>query len=64
MLMSVPLQSKVDEKPKLLKRKNDKVRQILDQDVEVKEEGIEAPDVEMQPQEDETIELDPINQHP
>ena len=62
--MSVPLQSKVDEKPKLLKRKNDKVRQILDQDVEVKEEGIEAPDVEMQSQEDETIELDPINQHP
>lgn len=55
--MSVQLESKVDENPQLLKRKNDKVRQILDQDEE-------ADDMDVDESDDEDFELDDINKHP
>lgn len=57
--MSVPLESKVEENPKLLKRRQDKVRQLLDED----DEGEEEETPVATPEEDD-FELDEINSHP
>ena len=57
--MSVPLESKVEENPKLLKRRQDKVRQLLDED----EEGEKEESPVATPEEDD-FELDEINSHP
>lgn len=57
--MSVPLESKVEENPKLLKRRHDKVRQLLDED----EENGESEEAITSTEEDD-FELDEINTHP
>lgn len=57
--MSVPLESKVEENPKLLKRRQDKVRQLLDED----EEG-EVEETPVTNPEEDDFELDEINSHP
>jgi len=56
--MGVALKSNVDENPKLLKRKNDKVRQLFDEEDDDKED---EKDIDT---EDEDFELDVVNVHP
>lgn len=58
--MSTPLESKVEENPKFLKRRQDKVRQLIDQE----DESDEDADMESDIEEDETFELDEVNKHP